>query len=175
MLNGDPTHVTDRIEPSWYAVYTLANHEKRVSEQLGERSIEHFLPLYQSVRRWKDRRVKLQLPLFPGYVLVRFTLRERLRVLQIPSVVRLVGFGGEPTPLSDEEITRLQRALEQGVRAQPHPYLAVGSRVRIKSGPLAGLEGILLRRKGEWRVVLSLREIMRSIIVEVEAEDVTRE
>src|SRR5215467_7020856 len=82
------------VEPHWYAAYTCANHEKRVAEQLIERAVEHFLPQYESVRRWKDRRVKLQLPLFPGYVFVRLELRNQIRVLQIPSVVRLVGFNG---------------------------------------------------------------------------------
>src|SRR5438876_694608 len=104
---------TDRAETNWYAIYTRAHHEKRVSEQLCERSIEHFLPLYRSVRRWKDRRKELQLPLFPGYVFVKFALRERLRVLQIPSVVRLVSFGGDPAPLREEEIMGLRHAQEQ--------------------------------------------------------------
>src|SRR6266852_464107 len=82
----------ESTQPHWYAAYTSANHEKRVAVQLKERAVENFLPLYESVRRWKDRRMKLQLPLFPGYVFVRLALRDRLRVLQIPSVVRLVGF-----------------------------------------------------------------------------------
>ncbi len=95
-------------EPRWYAAYTCAQHEKRVAEQLVERTVEHFLPLYASVRRWKDRRVALELPLFPGYVFVRLALRDRLRVLQVPSVVRLVGFGGLPTALPDEQVEILR-------------------------------------------------------------------
>src|SRR5579864_4826094 len=79
-------------EPLWYAAYTSANHEKRVAEQLAQRSVEHFLPLYQSVRRWKDRRMNVQLPLFPGYVFVRLALRDRLQVLRTPGVAQLVGF-----------------------------------------------------------------------------------
>ncbi len=82
----------------WYALYTCANHEKQVAAQLDVRAVEHFLPLYSSVRRWKDRRVTLELPLFPGYVFTRLALRDRLRVLEIPSVVRLVGFSGQPGP-----------------------------------------------------------------------------
>src|SRR5262245_10028837 len=84
------------VEQHWYAAYTCANREKRVATELGVRDVEHFMPLYSSVRRWKDRRVNLELPLFPGYVFVRLALRDRLRVLQIPSVVRLVGFNGLP-------------------------------------------------------------------------------
>src|SRR5215470_10036357 len=85
------------LEPRWYAAHLCANHEKRVAAELNARNVENFLPLYSSVRRWKDRRVNLQLPLFPGYLFVRLPLRDRLRVLQIPSVVRLVGFGGSPS------------------------------------------------------------------------------
>lgn len=163
------------LEARWYAAYTRANHEKLVAEQLAQKSIEHFLPTYESLRRWKDRKMRLQMPLFPGYVFIKFALRERLGVLQVSSLVRLVSFGGQPKALSEEEIVTLRRALEQGLRAEPHPYLAVGRRVRIKSGALAGLEGILLRRRGQWRVVLSVRPIMSSMVVEVGAEDIARE
>src|SRR5713101_1893567 len=96
------------LEPRWYAAYTSANHEKRVAEQLGVRSVEHFLPTYSSVRRWKDRRVTLQLPLFPGYLFVRLALRDRLQVLQIPSVVRFISLTGQPAALPDEEMAILR-------------------------------------------------------------------
>lgn len=155
-------------EPCWYAAYTSANHEKRVAEQLRARGVEHFLPSYTSVRRWKDRRVTLQLPLFPGYVFVHMAFHDRLRVLQIAGLARLVGFGGTPTPLPQEEIDALRRGLVSGVPAEPHPYLVVGRRVRVKQGPLAGLEGILLRWKGNWRVVVSLDLIQRSVAVDVD-------
>ena len=161
------------FEPRWYAAYTRANHEKQVAEQLRERGVEHFLPLYESVRRWKDRRMRLQLPLFPGYIFVRLPLRDRLQVLQIPSVARLVGFGENPAvPLPDEEIETLRGGLSSGLRAQPHPYLTIGRGVRIKNGPLAGMEGILRRRNGNFRIILSVDMIQRSFIVEVDAADV---
>src|SRR5712692_7022658 len=111
------------LEEHWYAAYTCANHEKRVAKQLEERAVEHFLPLYRSVRRWSDRRVEIDLPLFPGYVFVRLALRDRLRVLQIPSVVRLVGFNGLPTALPDKEIEALRTGVAANLRAEPHPYL----------------------------------------------------
>src|SRR5216684_6666396 len=110
-------------EQHWYAAYTCAQHEKRVAAELGMREVEHFLPLYSSVRRWKDRRVHLEFPLFPGYVFVRLALCDRLRVVQIPSVVRLVGFGGLPTALPDGEIDAMRLSISQGLRAEPHPYL----------------------------------------------------
>jgi transcription antitermination factor NusG len=160
------------LEPRWYAAYTCANHEKRIAKQLEERGIEHFLPLYETVHRWRDRRMRLKVPLFPGYVFVRLPLRERLRVLTVPSVVHLVGFGDRPMALPDAELESLRNGLNRELRAQPHPYLKAGRRVRVRSGPLAGLEGILLRRKGNFRVVLSIDLIMRSIAVDADIADV---
>ncbi len=159
------------IEARWYAAYTCANHEKRVAAELGVREVEHFLPLYSSVRRWKDRRVQLEMPLFPGYVFVRFALCDRLRVVQIPSVVRLVGFGGLPTALPDTEMEIMRSGFSDRLRAEPHPFLTVGRRVRITGGPFAGLEGILKRRKSNFRVVVSLELIQRSVAVDVAATD----
>ena len=153
----------------WFAACTRANHEKRVVEQLSARSAEHFLPLYESVRRWKDRRVRLQMPLFPGYVFVRLSLCDRLQVLEIPSVARFVSFNGTPAVLPEAEITALKAGLEQGVRAMPHPYLKVGRRVRITHGPLEGLEGIVIRKKNALRFVLSLDLIQRSIRLDIDS------
>jgi transcription antitermination factor NusG len=159
------------VEPRWYAVYTSARHEKCVAQQLGQRDIEHFLALYESVRRWKDRSVRVQLPLFAGYVFVHIPLCERLRVLQVPGVVRLVGFNGVPAELGREEVEGLQRALCNGLSLAPYPYLnlSAGQRVRITGGPLAGRKGILVRQKGTARVVLSIELIQRSVLVDVEA------
>src|SRR5271157_2291303 len=94
------------LQPHWYAIYTRANHERKVADQLAGRGVDHFLPQYESERRWKDRKVRLQLPLFPGYLFVRLALRDRLRVLQVPGVIRLVGFDGHAVPMPQEEITR---------------------------------------------------------------------
>jgi transcription antitermination factor NusG len=160
------------VEPHWYAAYTCANHEKRVASEIEARGVEHFLPVYSSVRRWKDRRVTLELPLFPGYVFVRLALRDRLRVLQIPSVVRLVGFNGLPAALPDEEMEILRSGLSKRLRAEPHPFLAVGRRVRITGGPFAGLEGVLKRKRNSLRVVVSLSLIQRSVAVDVDIADV---
>jgi transcription antitermination factor NusG len=162
----------ETIDPRWYAAYTSANREKRVAEQLEVRSVEHFVPLYESVRRWKDRKVRLQLPLFPGYVFVRLALPDRLRVLEVPGVARLVGFNGLPCALPDSEIEALKAGLASGVRAEPHPYLTVGRRVRVKTGPLAGVQGVLTRKKNGARLVISLDLIMRSVAVDVDALDV---
>jgi transcription termination/antitermination protein NusG len=155
----------------WFVVYTCANHERRVEAQFEARGVRHFLPVYNSVRRWSDRRIQLKLPLFPGYIFTRMALEEKLRVLQVPGVVKLVGFNGQPYPLLDQEVESLRLGLSQGLRIEPHPYLKVGRRVRILRGPLQGAEGILLRRKNIHRVVLSLDLIARSAAVEVDPAD----
>ena len=155
----------------WYAVYTRANHESRVADQFAGRGVEHFLPQYESVRRWKDRKVQLQMPLFPGYLFVHMATQERLRVLQVPGVVRLVGFHGSPTALPEEDMNRIREFLGQGWRAEPHPYLAVGRRARVVRGPLAGMEGIVVRRKNRSRLVLSFDLIQRSMAIEMHETD----
>jgi transcription termination/antitermination protein NusG len=157
-------------EPRWYAAWTRSRHEKAVAEQLERKAVETFLPVYETLRQWKNGRHRVALPLFPGYAFVRIALRDRLEVLTVPGVARLVGFNGTPTPLDDEEIERLRRALAQGVRATPHPFLTVGRRVRITAGPLAGQEGILVRRKGTLRVILSIDLIQRSVLVDLDGD-----
>jgi transcription antitermination factor NusG len=157
---------------SWYATYTHARHEKRVAQQLAERGIDHFLPVYRSIRRWKDRRKELDLVLFPGYVFVRLAHAERLRVLQLPGVVRFVSFNGQPATLPANDVEALRNGLLQGVRAEHHPYLTVGRRVKVVHGPLAGAQGILLRTKPNCRIVISIDAIMRSVSVEVDEQDV---
>ncbi len=171
VIEGSPLLPSEYLLPRWYAAYTCARHEKCVAEQLGGRSIEHFLPLYETVRRWKDRRKKVQLPLFPGYVFVRIPLRDRLGVLQIPSVVRLVGFDGHPCPLAETEIEAVRTCLALKARLKPHPNVQVGRRVRVKTGPLEGLEGIVIRRKNHLRFIISLDLIRRSASVEIDAAD----
>lgn len=169
-----PAHSCVSVNPKnlrWYAAYSCANHEKSIARQFELRSIESFLPLYEKPSRWKDRTVKLQLPLFPGYVFVRLAIEEKLRVLQVPGVVRLVGFKGHPVPLPDEEMQALREGLSDSLLAEPCPYLQVGRRVRVRSGALRGLEGILLKKKSGYRFVLSMELIQRSIAVEVDAAD----
>jgi transcriptional antiterminator NusG len=158
-------------EERWYAAHTSANHERRVAEQLAARNVEHFLPTYSSVRRWKDRSVKLQLPLFPGYVFVRMALRDRLHTLNVRGVATLVSFCGIPACLPDPEIETLRASLAGGVAAEPHPYLVAGKKVCLLSGPLAGLTGILVRRKSGARFVVSVNLIQRSLAIELNEAD----
>lgn len=156
----------------WYAGYTAARHEKRVADHFAQRGVEHFLPLYETIHRWNNGRHRVQLPLFPGYIFVRIALQDRLRVLEVPGFVRLVGFNSLPLPLPEVDINSMREALTRGVLAEPYPYLTVGTRVEIRNGPLQGMTGILLRRQNRCRVVISVDLIMRSMAVEVEASDV---
>jgi transcription antitermination factor NusG len=168
----DSSLLAARAEPHWFVAQTQARHEKRVAAQLENRGIDHFLPLYERVSRWKDRRVRLQLPLFDGYVFVRLVQWERLRALEIPSVVRLVGFGGQPAALPDAEIESLREGIARKMLFEPHPYLTIGRRVRVSRGPLEGNEGILIRKKNHLRVVISINLIRRSVALEVDSSDI---
>jgi transcription antitermination factor NusG len=162
----------DNGEVRWYAIYTMSRHERRVAQDLSQRHLNSFLPTYRSVHRWKDRRKELELALFPSYVFVHAERKDRLQILQVPSVVSIVSFDGRPAVIPDAEIDALRCGLDSQMRLQPHPYLKVGKRVRIHSGPMAGQEGILIRRKDSCRVVLSIDFIMRSVSVEVDASDI---
>ena len=162
--------VGDRKKGNWYALYTCPRHEKRVAEQIELRRFSCFLPMYRSVRRWKDRRKELELALFPGYVFVHIVLQDKLHVLQVPGAVRLVTFNGQPAALPEQEIECLKN--RQSIsNLEPHPYLRVGRRVRVRSGPMHGLEGIIRRNKDKCRVVFSVDLIMRSVAVEVDEAD----
>jgi transcription antitermination factor NusG len=158
--------------PMWFAVYTSPRHEKRVSQYLCQRKIEHYLPLYQVHRKWSDGSlVTLALPLFPGYLFVRIDRSERIRVLEVPGVLNFVGgTGHQPAPLPEEEIDALRSGLPLRC-AQPHPLLTVGKRARIRSGALTGMEGVVVRHKGGLRVVLTMDLIMQSVAVEVDATE----
>ena len=162
----------ERCVPKWYAAYTSPNHEKRVAAELRRRSVECYLPLYESMRRWKDRRVRLELPMFPGYVFVRLALRDRLQVLQVPGVSQLVGFDGRPEVVPNEDIEAIRTCLAGEHPLLPHPYLQRGQRVRVLTGPLAGLTGVVVRQNKQTRLVISFDLLMRSVAVELHPSDV---
>jgi transcription antitermination factor NusG len=156
----------------WFAVYTSSRHEKRVGQHLSNREIEHYLPLYRTQRKWSDgSKVTLDLPLFPGYLFVHMKPAERVRVLEVPGVLAIVGgTARQLTPLPDAEIDALRAGLPQ-CNAEPHALPQVGQRARICSGALAGMVGVVVRKKNRLRVVLTLELIMRSIAVEVKESD----
>jgi transcription antitermination factor NusG len=162
----------DAADQNWYAIYLCVRHEKRVAQRLCERNIRCFLPTYRSVRRWKDRRKELEMPVFPGYLFVCMDLRDKLQVLQQPGVIRFIGFNGQPSRLSQSDLDIVSNAMSRGVHLEPHPYLKIGRKVTIRRGPLAGLQGILVKKKDNFRLVLSIDLIKRSAAVEVDGADV---
>jgi transcription antitermination factor NusG len=159
-------------ERRWFAVYTTSRHEKRVASHLEQRAIECYLPLYRAIRHWKGRpEVAVNLPLFPCYVFVRIGPDQRVPVLEVPGVLALVGGArSHGASLPEFEIEALRRGLDPE-RAEPHPLLSVGQRVRICRGALTGLEGILVRKKNNLRTVLTFESLMRSIALEIAISD----
>lgn len=157
----------------WFALYTTCRHEKRIAQHLQQREIEHYLPLYRADRKWRDgSKVTLELPLFPGYIFVRIRRSERVSVLSVPGALAVVGgTGGEPAPLPETAIEALRVGLLEH-RIEPHPLLRVGQFARIRSGTFAGMEGVVVRRKSGFRIVLTLEQIMQSVAIELDEDDV---
>lgn len=155
----------------WYAVYTRSRHEKSVAEQCQHRGVVAFLPLYSVQHRWKQRCAEILLPLFPSYLFVQMTLRDRLPVLGIPGVASIVSFNGVPAAVPESQIDLLKRVITLD-RVEPHVYLQSGRRVRVTAGPLVGLEGIVVELKGKVKVVVSFDWMCRSIAVSLDAADV---
>lgn len=153
----------------WWAVYTRHQHEKTVVESLSANELETFLPVYQVVRQWKDRKKQLSLPLFPCYVFVRGSSERRTQVLSAPGVFSIVSVAGHPAPIPTQQIDAIRRAVGSSLRVEPHPFLHCGDWVRIKSGPLTDVEGILIRKKGSYRLILSAELLQKSLAVEVDA------
>jgi transcription antitermination factor NusG len=153
--------------PKWYVLFVRSNQERRVAYGLAKRGLEHFLPCYSSVRQWKDRRVRLEMPLFPGYLFVRMPLLERMRALVVPNVVSLVGRKDSPAVITEDEITWIWSGATHG-QAEPHQHLQAGQLVIIACGPMAGMKGILLRKQNNTRVVVSIASIARAFAVDVD-------
>lgn len=158
----------------WHAIYTRHQHEKVVARFLGDKGLEVFLPLYNIERRWKDRTKQLSLPLFPCYVFVWGGLDRRLEIVTTPGFYSFVALGNRPAVIPQAEIESIRRALVKGSGVEPHPFLLSGDRVRIRSGPLEGIEGILVRKKNSFRLVLSVELLQKSVAVEVDASMVER-
>ena len=160
--------------PQWFAAYTYPRHEKKVAEYLGWSGIECFLPLYKEASSWRNGlRVMVERPLFPSYIFVHVEAGESLKILRTPSVASLVTVGGVPATLPNREIESLKAGISQ-LNLEPHPYLRKGDRVRVKSGPFAGQEGILVFLKSSWRVVICIDLLMQAISVELDTSAVEK-
>jgi transcription antitermination factor NusG len=156
-------------ESPWYAIYTRHQHEKMVAQILTSKGFEAFLPLYSTTHNWKDRTKALLLPLFPCYVFLKGGIERRLQIVTTPGIYGLVSSGGQPAAIPDFEIEAIRRAVESGARIEAHPFLKCGNWVRVKCGPLAGIEGILVRKKNISRLVLSVEILGTSAAMEVAA------
>lgn len=154
----------------WHALYTWARHEKKVALHFEERGITYFLPLYTALHKWNKKTAKVSLPLFPGYVFVQTSREARHIPLAVPGVVHFVGPATSPAEIPAEEVECLRNLLKTQRKAQPHPYLAPGNRVRIASGPMSGVTGIIQRTSTGCRIIISVDMIMRSVAVEVDAD-----
>jgi transcription antitermination factor NusG len=174
-IAGFPEAVPASIEQmqNWYAVQTRARHEKVVAYRFQESGIETFLPVVNEVHRWSDRKKIVQSPLFSCYVFARIcpTNVDRMRLLRVDGVLSLVGKRGEGTAVADEQIQSVKSLIDQRISWFPHPFLQIGQRVRIRSGALHGMEGILLSRNGDKTIVVSIDAIQRSLAVRLEGYD----
>jgi len=159
-------------QPRWYAIKTRSRHEKRVRDQLVQRDVDTFLPLCESWRQWKDRKKKVELPLFPGYCFARFPLVEKLRVLNVLGVANLVGINGRPEPIHEDELAAIQQLVSTKLLYDPHPFLQEGMDVEVVRGPLAGVRGKLLRKDRVTRLVLAVTLVRQAAVVEIHPADV---
>jgi transcription elongation factor/antiterminator RfaH len=169
-----PGSLASTLPANWYAIQTRSRHEKFVAHQLDNRGVVHYLPMITEVHRWSDRRKKVELPLFSGYVFVQLvpSNEQRVQVLRTDGVVRFIGYSPEGTPIPDEQIESVRLVVEQSVPWVAHPFLKSGQRIRIRGGALDGLEGIFQSRNGEDTLVVSVDAIQRSMSVRIQGYDV---
>jgi transcription antitermination factor NusG len=165
---------TSPQQPAWYALYTRSRFEKKLMSELTDRSIEVFLPMREILSRWKDRKKKIWIPLFPGYIFVHQvdTPANRYRILNVPGAVRFVGFNSQTVPIPQEQIDGVRRFLESNLAVDPYPYMRIGRRVEVIAGPLKGIQGKLVQKKGRFRFVLQVDLIRQAVSVEIDASDV---
>jgi transcription antitermination factor NusG len=156
----------------WYGIRTRTNYEKLAATVLESKGYQQFLPVYRFRRRWSDRVVESEKALFPGYVFCRFDANNRLPIMTTPGVMSVIGFGNEPAPLNESEIEAVHAVMNSGLAAKPCPFLREGQRVRFRRGSLEGVEGILVKKESEWRLVVSIEMLQRSVAVEVDREAV---
>ncbi len=165
---------TSHGEALWYAVSTRSRQEKTAASMLENLEVAHFLPLIEEERQWSDRKQKVTLPLFPGYMFVQIARSSefQLRVLKVPGIVDFVGNRNGPQAIPESEIENVRALVSHGVGCSPHPFLKAGDRVRVVRGALAGVEGTLSRCGGQSNLVISVEMIQRSISVSVSISDV---
>jgi transcription antitermination factor NusG len=159
---------------AWYVLYTRHQHEETVAQILTSKGFEILLPLYSTARRWKDRTKLLSLPLFPCYVFLRGGLERRLDIMTTPGVHSILCIAGQPEAVPPAEIEAIRCVVERGVPVEPHPFLKCGEWVRVKCGPLMGIQGLLVRKKNLYRLVISVEMLGGAAAVEMDASLVER-
>lgn len=159
---------------NWYALHTRHQHEKSVASALSNKNHEIYLPLHRCARQWQDRPKQIWLPLFPCYVFIREGMDRQLQIVTTPGVLNIVGWGGRPAIVPQAQLDAVRQIIESCLTIETHPYLQCGDRVRVKTGPLMGLEGILTRKKGLARLVISMELLGRSAGVEIDVSNVER-
>ena len=157
---------------AWYALWTRSRHEHVVHKQLDQKKVEAFLPTITRWSRWKDRKKRIDWPLFPGYCFARFDRGRRLAVLKCTGVVKIVSCNGEAAPIPDREIDGVRRLVETDLLYDPCPLVPEGTMVEVVRGPLTGVIGRLVRKGPHARLVLSVDLIGQAVSVEVDASDV---
>ncbi len=172
MKNFENLETVEAAEQPWWALYTRHQHERTVADMLTAKGFEVFLPLYESTRRWKDRKKTLSLPLFPCYLFLRGRMDCKLQVVSTPGIHMILHRGDRVATIPEQEIEAIQRAVESSYILEPHPFLKCGMRVRVLRGVLEGVEGILVRKKNLLRLILSVDMLAQSVAVEVSASDV---
>jgi transcription antitermination factor NusG len=160
--------------PHWYALFTRHQHEKIVALGLSNKNHDVYLPLYRAARRWQDRDKQILLPLFPCYLFLREGMDRQLQILTTPGILHIVGWGGRPAIIPQAQLDAIRQMLRSGLAVESHPYLQSGDRVRVKTGPLRGLEGVLSRKKGVARLVISMEMLGRAAAVEIDVSNVER-
>jgi transcription antitermination factor NusG len=156
----------------WCAVHTRYQHESSVDTLLSMKGFQTFFPTYKQIRRWKDRKKEMAAPLFPGYVFVANAQQERLRVVSTLGVCAIVSIAGVPAVIPNQEIESIRRAIAGPYPVAPHVYLNEGDHVRITRGPLTGIEGILVRRKGSLRLVVCVEMLGRAAAMEIDGASI---
>ena len=174
-LAPGPTGVLDVEAVAWFAVWTRSRHEARVADQLEKKGIEAFLPTITRWSRWKDRKKRIDWPLFPGYCFARIDLADSLSVLKCAGVVKLVSFEGRPSPIPDSQVDDIRVLVTSELKYDPCPLIAEGDPVVVVSGPLRGVRGRLLRKGAHARLVINVDLIGRGVSVELDAADVRRD
>jgi len=170
----DSLYAKEASPSEWYAIYTRHQHEKTVAQILASKGFEPFLPLYVKSTRWSDRTKLVSLPLFPCYVFIKWAMERRLDLLSTPGIHSLVSYADRPAPIPSNQIEAIRRAVESGLCFEPHPFLKCGDRVRVKEGPLEGVQGILVRKNKLFRIVLSVEMLGKAVAMEIDESAVER-